>query len=266
MKAMVFCVMEKRKGADMQTAYIDIHCHILPQVDDGADSPETSLKMLELSEQQGAEAVILTPHYYHGRNRYQKGELAKRAAKLSEAAEKAGRKLRLCLGNEILWFDDAVEAVKSGDALSLAGSRYMLIEFYPQSSAQEIERAVRKVVLGGYFPVIAHYERYQAFRGEEGARRVENIIEQGALLQMNYSSLAGKGALAAILPDSNTVWCREEVRKGHVSFFGTDAHNLSSRTPLQPKAMSWLTKHLDEEMISELLYSNPEAVLADEEL
>lgn len=250
----------------MQKAYIDIHCHILPQVDDGADSLETSLKLLELSEQQGAQAVILTPHYYHGRNRYRKGELAERAAQLSEAAAQAGRKLKLCLGNEILWFDEAVEAVKSGEALTLAGSRYMLIEFYPQSSGQEIERAVRKVVLGGYFPVIAHYERYQALRGEEGARRIEDMIDQGALLQMNYSSLAGKGALSGILPDKNTAWCREEVKKGHVMFFGTDAHNLSSRTPLQPKAMEWIAKHLDGEEAAELLCGNPEAILADEEL
>ena len=250
----------------MQTAYIDIHCHILPQVDDGADSPETSLKLLELSEQQGAKAIILTPHYYHGRNRYQKGELAERAKRLSEAAAQAGRKPELYLGNEILWFDEAVEAVKNGEALTLAGSRYMLIEFYPQSSGQEIERAVRKVVLGGYFPVIAHYERYQAFRGEDGARRVEEMIDQGALLQMNYSSLAGKGTLAGILPDRNTAWCREEVKKGHVTFFGTDAHNLTSRTVLQPKAMGWLEKHLDREEAAELLYGNAESILADEEL
>lgn len=250
----------------MQTAYIDIHCHILPQVDDGSDSTETSLKMLELSEAQGAEAVILTPHYYHGRNRYQKGELTERAGRLCEAAQQAGRQLKLYIGNEILWFDDAVEAVRAGEALTLAGSRYLLIEFYPSGSYQEIERAVRKVVLGGYIPVIAHYERYQAFRGDGGSKRVEEIIDQGALLQMNLGSLAGKGLLSGLLPDHNTAWCRDEVKSGHVTFFGTDAHNTSSRTPAQEAALTWLSRHLGAEHAAELLVQNPLAILADEEL
>ena len=248
----------------MQQEYIDIHCHMLPQVDDGADSLETSLSMLALSEQKGAREVILTPHYYHGRNSYGKGELAERFRQLCGKAEEAGIGLKLHLGNEILWFDEAVQAVRDGEALTLAGSRYMLIEFYPVSSRQQIVRAVRSVVQGGYIPVIAHYERYRTFRQRDGADQIREILEQGALLQMNYASLAGKGLLAGICADSNTAWCREQVKAGNVSFFGTDAHNLGSRSPEHDRAAAWLAHHIDGEKLMEMLLYNPQDLIADE--
>ena len=245
-------------------SYIDIHSHMLPAVDDGSDSTETSIAMLRISEQEGAKAVILTPHFYYRRNRYQQGELQKRFERLREAVSEARIGLELYLGNEILWFDEAVEAVRDGEALCLAGSRSMLIEFYPDTAYQTIERAVRRVVQAGYLPVLAHYERYRCFHdSREGQERIEEIREQGASLQMNFNSIAGHGGLlSGIFTDQETAWCRREVQNGHVDFFGSDAHNLGKRSPSHEAAAAWLEKHIPEEQLSEMLLENPEAMLS----
>lgn len=257
---------DPEEGTIRAHSYIDIHCHMLPGVDDGADSLETSLSMLKLSEEQGAASVILTPHYYHERNRYRKGELAERFAALCEAAQDAGIVTELFLGNEILWFDGAIEALREGEALSLAQSRYILIEFYPDSSARELLRAVRSSFQGGYIPVIAHYERYRALRGKDGDALISELIGQGALLQMNYASIGGRSGLSGLLADANTKWCRNEIKKGHVSFLGTDAHNLGHRSPEHGQAAAWLLKHMEEDARLTLLLDNPGAILDDEPL
>ncbi|MDO4265184.1 MAG: protein tyrosine phosphatase [Eubacteriales bacterium] len=247
----------------MKQEYIDIHCHMLPEVDDGAENMETALSMLALSEKQGAREIILTPHYEHGCNGYRKGELSERFSELCERAEAAGIGLKLHLGNEILWFDGAVQAVRDKEALTLAGSRYMLIEFYPDVSFQQMLRAVRSVVQEGYIPVIAHYERYETLRRQNGDQEIEELLCQGALFQMNFNSLSGKGLLSGICPDRRTAWCRRQVKAGNVSFFGTDAHNLGARSPEHDRAAAWLKAQIGEAELLELLFENPQDLIAD---
>lgn len=241
--------------------YIDIHCHILPGVDDGSDSMETSLEMLRCSEAQGANALILTPHYYHGHNPYRAEELKQRAELLGKAAKEQGLSIKLYTGNEILWFESALSAIRTGEALTLANSRYVLIEFYPDASYSLILKAVRELIRAGYTPVIAHFERYHAFYGNNGAQNVSEIRDQGALLQMNYDSLSGGAFLGNLFADAHTAWCRKQVQSGNVSFFGTDAHNLGRRPVEHTKAAAWLRKHVEPKLLSELLFENPKRIL-----
>ena len=240
--------------------YIDIHSHMLPGVDDGAESLETAMDMLRRSARAGAEAVILTPHY-SGRGQEVAGQRLRDVfeAFLDEVGKQDGLP-RLYLGNEILWYDGALESLKSGEALSLADSRYVLTEFYPTSSYMEMERAVRSLGMAGYIPVIAHYERYRALKEDQGQERIEELMHQGALLQMNYHSLEKGGGL---IPGLDTRWCRREVLRGHVSFLGTDAHDLGRRSPSHEEAAAWLTKHMDEEELQGMLYYGPLAVIGD---
>lgn len=209
---------------------IDIHAHILPGIDDGAANWEESRKMLEMAYNQGIHTIIATPHFSRKQSFNQLQELT---GKLNEEAKKIYPDFQIYLGQEILYFDSLVDYLKEGKALTLANSRYILVEFMPNVRYHNLYQWVRKILMAGYLPVIAHVERYHTLRKEN---RLQELAAIGCYLQMNYRSLEGG------FFDSNTRWCRRCVLNGDIHFLGTDMHHSSYRTPVIKKSLNWL-KH-----------------------
>ena len=106
---------------------IDIHCHLLYGVDDGAKTIEESVAMLEAAKEQGISAMILTPHYRHGMFAYPKEEIEEHFRILEPYAQKLG--IYLALGTEYHVNSHIVEALDSGRCRTMAGSRYVLCEY-----------------------------------------------------------------------------------------------------------------------------------------
>lgn len=201
----------QRRPDKIELGVVDIHTHVLPGIDDGAEKMALSYRMLRRSYKQGVRKVIATPHYatYHWRTKPQ--QIQELMEKLAARVRKAMPDLELYRGQEIQYFEGMVEMLREGKLLTLAGSRYVLTEFLPTSSWSQIERAVRELTMAGYLPVLAHIERYQCLR-EKG--RLEELMKEGAYLQMNYGSLTKlshfwKIREAVSLPDS----CRSKIRK-----------------------------------------------------
>ena len=176
----------QRRPDKIELGVVDIHTHVLPGIDDGAEKMALSYRMLRRSYKQGVRKVIATPHYatYHWRTKPQ--QIQELMEKLAARVRKAMPDLELYRGQEIQYFEGMVEMLREGKLLTLAGSRYVLTEFLPTSSWSQIERAVRELTMAGYLPVLAHIERYQCLR-EKG--RLEELMKEGAYLQMNYGSL-----------------------------------------------------------------------------
>ena len=220
---------------------IDIHAHILPGVDDGAADWEEARWMLKCTYNQGIRTVIATPHYSH---RQDVGRLRELAGQLEEEAKKIAPDFDIYLGQEILYFDSMVDCLKEGHALTMAGSRHVLVEFMPEVSYKKLYQAVRTVLMSGYYPIIAHVERYRALR-DEG--QMEELSETGCYMQMNYRSLQGG------LFDRDARWCRKQVLDGRIQFLGTDMHHKDYRTPEIGKSLGWLEGHIDEKRLSSML-------------
>ena len=180
----LFAYLKERMIGAMRQG-IDIHAHILPGVDDGAADWAEAEAMLQEAERQGIRCIIATPHYRPGQNR---DVLAGMAEKLTQMARKIRPDMLVCLGQEVLYFEGLEKALRKGEVLPLAGSRYVLVEFAPSDPWRKLERAVRQLIQAGYIPVIAHWERYGCLY-EQG--RLEELIRTGALIQMNYHSLEG---------------------------------------------------------------------------
>ena len=110
----------------------DIHSHIICHIDDGSHDLEEALELLRQDVEQGAHAIIATPHYYV----QYPTDPARIRAKLAtiEEANASALDVRLYAGNEVLWFDSMTERLQSGEILTLADSHYTLIEFYPEES------------------------------------------------------------------------------------------------------------------------------------
>ena len=274
----------------------DIHSHIIYHIDDGSHDLEESLELIRQDVEQGAHAIIATPHYYV----QYPTEPARIRAKLATIEEALGigeqpaaslaqtgdapsstsgalqtttqptpsapqanafaLDVRLYAGNEVLWFDSMTERLQSGEILTLADSHYTLIEFYPEESYQTILRAIRNVRNAGYRPIIAHAERFKAMQ-EHGLAEVRDL---GAYVQLSTEPLSHKGLSG--LFDRETKFIQKALRNQEADFLGTDMHRVDRRPPVLRDAIDWIQKNLDADYADAVLQRNAEAILQDEEL
>lgn len=229
--------------------FIDIHNHILPCVDDGSQSLEQSMRMLKIAYQEGIRAICLTPHYMPPRYEVPAQDLGKSKELLQEALIQEGIGIRLYLGNEIYYRQSTVEQILDGTALTMAGSRYVLVEYNVQESANQIEASIHELANVGLRPIIAHIERYQSLVGEE--RRVDALIDQGAYVQVNAGSVTG------IFGHRTARWAKTLLKRDLVHLIGTDAHNEDKRAPKLNECARYLMKKYGEDYTQLLLWDNP---------
>lgn len=229
---------------------IDVHAHILPGVDDGAADWEEARWMLACAYKQGIRTIIATPHYSR---RQEAGRLRELARQLDAEAKQIAPDFKIFLGQEILYFDSIVEALAEGQALTMADSRYVLVEFMPDSSFHKIFQAVRRLLISGYHPIVAHVERYGAMRDEA---HMQELIRAGCYLQMNYRSLQGK------ILDRDARWCRRQVLERRIHMLATDMHHKNARTPEIAKSLRWLSDHIDESQLTYMMEKNAGRILS----
>ena len=170
------------------TGMYDIHCHILPQVDDGSTSMDVSLKMLSSLKSQGVTTVILTPHFRRRMFEPSMKLICSQFEKLKSAA--ADLSMSLHLGCEYHVNMDIVEEIRSGARPTLAGSRYVLCEFKGESPFSFIQERTNALRSAGYVPVIAHAERYKALR--DSIDNIDELHSRGCRIQINADTIAGK--------------------------------------------------------------------------
>lgn len=178
---------------------IDIHTHLLPGIDDGPRSVERPAKVLERFAKEGVSDVVLTPHArssdfaLNPENPFEKREVA-----LEQLVEVAPQSPRLHLGFEILMNQPLPAALRGGRRLSLAGSRYVLVEFYKSAAAESIRKALEMISQTGMVPVVAHVERYHSSTPDD----VLIWREAGAKMQVDaveYLKDSKRGRTARLL-------------------------------------------------------------------
>ncbi len=233
---------------------IDIHAHILPGVDDGSRSIDESLEMLSIACRQGMRRIVATPHY--SRRRGSEG-LAELTEELNSRAKEIHPDLKILTGHETYYYEGLAEALKSGRALTLAGSRYVLVEFDPGVVYQQLYQGIRKLIMARYVPVVAHVERYVCLRDEQNFRE---LAQCDCCLQMNYDSL--KGALW----DSEVRWCRKKIEDGAIHLLASDMHRVDYRRPDLEKPVSWLKKHVGKRQLRAMVWDNPLAIIKNERM
>lgn len=233
--------------------YVDTHCHLLPDVDDGAQNIEEMRQMLQIAYDDGIRLIIATPHHHPRRGKETPQILRKQLKLVREEAAKFSDKLRVYLGSEVYFGQDVPEQLKEGKILSMNGSRYVLVEFSPIDSFEYICQAIRQIQMAGFEVIIAHVERYRCLR--EDVRRAEHLADRGVRLQVNADSIVGKSGwkikrFIKRLMDFNLVFC-----------VGTDAHNACSRPPQMKKAAQYVKKKYGEEYMRRIFFGNPSVML-----
>lgn len=226
---------------------IDIHCHLLYGVDDGADTIEESVEMLRLAKEQGIDAIILTPHYRHGMFAYPKEAVESHFLKLEPYAKQLG--IRLALGTEYHVNSRIAEALGSGRCRTLAGSRYVLSEYSHDSEYSYIYQMTQELILHGFIPVIAHVERYACMT--EDMDRADELRRLGAWIQMNADAVLG---LEGRGPKK---YAKKMIAAGYVDVVASDSHGARHRACHLEQCRAYITKKFGADTSDRLLQENP---------
>ena len=234
----------------------DIHCHILPYTDDGAESMEDALEMARMAAESGVTHLIATPHCnlpYTEEKNFVSVSLMDRFLDLQARIKRAGIPLSLYPGCEVLCTPDVPALIRQGKLLTLANSNYLLVEFFFDESLSYMDDMLRAIAAEGLTPVIAHPERYDSIQ------RTPHIIERwfrsGYIIQLNKGSILGRlGRHAQHTAD----WI---LSHGLAHVVASDAHSPVMRTPDMIRLREYLLDFFDPEYAEILLDLNPSRIL-----
>ena len=244
---------EAYRVEEKRPRFVDIHTHILPGVDDGAEDMEQAIGLLQAAWEDGTGAVVLTPHY---RGRYRHNTV-NRLTPVFEALQREVKKLlpgmELYLGNEVGYELDVTEKLADGTLLTLNGSQYVLLEFRGNCFRSRVLDGVLEVLNFGFVPVIAHVERYDIFLKSKSL--ADEVLDLGALLQVNADSVMGKRGFAA------KRFCHRLLKGHKVHFVATDTHDSQLRPPLLKECYDRIQKKYGAEYAAALFYKNAREVL-----
>ncbi len=232
---------------------VDIHCHILPGVDDGAPDMKTAMTMLRWEYEDGVRAIILTPHFRLHMFENEEAEIRAAYERLSKAAEKHFPDLELYLGCELHAHSDMVAAIKGREQFRLTGSSYVLVEFSPSDSAKYIRNNLYRLRSNGFEPIAAHVERYRSVAGDLDF--AGSLVDMGVKLQVNADSVLGRSGLRA------RRFCRELMEHDMLHFIGSDAHDLRARPPRLGECAEWLEKRMGTAYAETVMIDNPREII-----
>jgi protein-tyrosine phosphatase len=233
---------------------IDIHCHILPDFDDGAESLEEALDMARMAAATGVTDIVATPHFQGEPGTLELLPLMQRQFRvLSSALTQAHIPVQLHPGAEVLCLPDTISLAVAHQLPTLAGTNYVLSEFYFDESYSFMDETLSEIADCGYKPVIAHPERYDVIQRDP--RLLHRWARQGFVIQMNKGSVLGSFG-SRVEQTANEI-----LAMGLAHLFASDAHSCERRTPNMEGLYRWTEEFCDEECARMLLVENPGQIL-----
>lgn len=227
----------------------DMHCHIVPGVDDGARTLKDSLNIVKEEYRQGVRVIIVTPHWRRGMFETDRRIVREHFLLLRAAAKEPYPDLEFYLGCEFHVHMDMIEEMRSSPLFRMNGTNAVLTEFSSGHDQNYIREALNKEISSGFSPIVAHIERYpDAFHD---LSFIEEIRNMGARIQVNADSVIGEeGRLV-----------RKRIRKmmeqGLVDFIGSDAHNTTDRACHLKRCADEIEKNFGSSEVKRLMWDNP---------
>lgn len=251
-----WCFMRRKSTGSERI--VDIHCHVLPALDDGSKSMKETLEMLQIAADAGITDIIATPHFKAGRHNASPATIWKRIQEVHREAQQRGIYVNLYPGNEVFYFSDLEEAMWEDRICTMNHSQYVLVEFSPADTYRSIRNALDNVMGMDLLPIVAHVERYGCML--EDWTNVESIRSMGAEIQVNASSITGQVGhkikkFTGLLLDRQLV-----------DYVGTDAHGSRSRTSDIRKCLKQLYKKYEVSYIDKILCGNALKLLLPQEM
>ncbi|VDN46225.1 putative Tyrosine-protein phosphatase YwqE [Petrocella atlantisensis] len=240
---------------------VDIHYHLLPDVDDGPDTTECALEMVKISYDQGVRGIVATPHLNHpvqfrGRRNKEmdnKKDMEQAFETLRAHIHEAYPDMEIYLGAELYLTRKDLDHLEHVKIRTMNTTQYILVEFSRDITHIELDHGMHELVLLGYRPILAHAEVYKCY-----ANHMEELIklrDQGILIQCNAGNI--------INPQSSPEKTRatQMLEQGLIDIIASDGHNISTRRPDMAKAYTYVTKKHGAKEANRLFCENPQTML-----
>ena len=239
---------------------IDIHTHVLPGIDDGADGMDTALEMLAMAADSGVETLVTTPHCNipDEFDNYVSPELERLWRYVEREAERAAIPVKLCRGMEIFGTEELPDLLTQGRVWTLNGTKYFLTEFSFGEDPDFCRHILRQCRERGFWPVIAHPERYTFV--QEDPNIAYEWCTAGYGLQLNKGSLLGRFGR----PAKDTAQLLME--HGLVACVASDAHSTYQRSTHMEEIRGYLAEEYGQDYMRLVLEENPSRILRGKEL
>jgi protein-tyrosine phosphatase len=235
---------------------IDIHCHLLPGIDDGPPTLEAALALGHALAADGIEHVVCTPHVYPGRFDNRRTSIADEFEAFASKLAQTGCPLTLSWAGEVRLTPEVLDLL-ARDELPFLGlwqdARSMLLEMPDGQIPLGAERFVQRLMAQRIRPVLVHPERNRAVM--ERPERLQRFVDMGCYVQLTAGSITGH--FGAKAQETAVALLEEEW----VHAVASDAHNLGGRRPRMSEAAAWLTKRYGEEHARQLTQVGPTAII-----
>lgn len=235
---------------------IDIHTHIIPNIDDGSKSVEETFELLKEAAKEGFTDVVLTPHYI--KEYYETNTNIRKywVDSIKEALGKLEIPINVYIGNEIYVCEDIDELIYHNKVSTLNNSKYVLFELPMNNSIKYLDEIIFKIFNLDMIPVLAHPERYSYI--QNNIELAKKIHEKGVLFQCNHGSileLYGEHAKKTI-----TKLLKDDL----VDFLASDVHMKQSIYPLVGESLKRIKKIIGKEKLEQITTTNPQKVILNE--
>jgi protein-tyrosine phosphatase len=232
---------------------IDIHCHILPDIDDGARTLEESVALGELLIREGVTTVVATPHVFD--LRYPTPSRDQILSRLAQVKEVLAGRLNVVCGAEVRIVPEALTVLDRKEIFINAG-QYMLIEFPSGLIAHGIENLLFELTSSGVRPIIAHPERHRGFLSD--SERLNSFVDMGCYAQLDAPCLLKKDEARRV------AW--RWLEAGLIHFVASDSHRCDWRSPQLAEPYREVEKQFGTDVARSLFVDNPQAVVDGEPL
>jgi len=235
---------------------IDLHCHLLPGIDDGSPDLDTSLRMARIAVADGITVTACTPHIYPGLYENTGPAIRQAVIELQTQLIEAGIALQLTQGADTHLTPNLVKGLCDGRIPSLHDSRYFLLEPPHHVAPPRLAETVFNLLAAGYIPVITHPERLSWI--EDHYETFVDLTRRGAWLQVTSGSLTGRFGPTA------RYWGERLLDEGWVHILATDSHGVDRRPPLLAEGQHAAERWVGAEEAHHLVATRPQGILNNE--
>ena len=233
-------------------AFVDIHCHLLPGLDDGPAAWEESLEMAEMAAGDGIAAIVATPHQLGNHPHVTAENVRIHVARLQSMLEHRGIALEIRPGADVRIDPDLTGKILSGEVLTLADQRRHVLLELPHELYIPLDRLLGDLRKAGLTGILSHPERNQGIINRP--KILPDLVNQGCLLQVTAGSLNG------MFGSRIRNFAESMIEQGFVDFVASDAHSAKHRTPLLSQAFGRVAKLAGHDAALDLFCRNPACV------
>lgn len=241
---------KSHKEEEQDLRFIDIHCHILPGLDDGPLTIEESLKMIELAAGDGISHIFATPHIIDGVHENKCDEIMSSVAELRKYVPDA---IKIFYGADVRITFDLIDRIENGEVPTLNDSGYLLIEFPEYTVPPHVDNLIFNLRHRGITPIITHPERHLRLMHDLSA--LSKLRDTGALCQITAMSITG--AFGKPIRKA----CFAMIKQELVDLVASDAHNARGRPPILSKAYGDVKREFGSDISDRIFFKNPKMIV-----